>query len=141
MSLIKTPLAEFVDQTQKVWVYQARNDPSSPWIPQYSFSEIEFLFEDFSMMNFFTSKSRSILFTQKLACKRIILEDQGIEPVGIYILAGREVKRVLRGETETLETMKTEEDRAHALVKYFSMHFHEHELEGICGLPSEIKSR
>lgn len=141
MSLIKATLAEFVDQTQKVWIYQARNSSEGRWIPQYSFSEAEFLPEDFGMMNFFTSKSRSILFTQKLACTRIILDDQGVEPIGIYILSGREVKRVLLGETEIMETMKTEEDRVRALIEYFGMHFHGHELEGIRGLPSEIKSR
>lgn len=141
MSLTKEPLAEFVDQTQRVWVYRARNDPQSPWHPQYSFSEVEFLFEDFAMINFFTSKSRSILFTQKLACTRVILDDQGLEPIGIYILAGREVKRVLRGKTETIQTLDTEEDRVGALAKYFNLHFHEYELEGIRGLPSQIKSK
>lgn len=141
MSLTKAPLAEFTDQTQKVWIYHARNDPQSPWVPQYSFSEVEFLFEDFRMMNFFTSSSRSILFTQKLACTRVILDHQGLEPIGIYILAGREVKRVLRGKTETMQTLNTEEDRVSALVEYFNMHFHEHERDGIRGLPSQIKSR
>ncbi|KAJ6134480.1 hypothetical protein N7523_000802 [Penicillium sp. IBT 18751x] len=139
MSLIKAPLAEFMDQSQKVWVYQARKDPQSAWLPQYSFSEAEFLFEDFIMMNFFTSTSRSILFTQKLACTRVILNGQDLEPVGIYILAGREVKRVLNGKTETMQALNTEEDRASALAKYFDMYFREHELEGICGLSSQLK--
>lgn len=130
-----------MDQTQKVWVYQARADSQSPWVPQYSFSEIEFLFEDFSMINFFTSKSRAMLFTQKLACTRLILDGNNSEPIGIYILAGREVKRVLCGKTETLRVFNTEEDRVGALVEYFDMHFHAHELEGIRGLPSQIKSR
>jgi arylamine N-acetyltransferase len=130
-----------MDQTQKVWIYHARSDHQSPWIPQYSFSEVEFLFEDFNMMNFFTSRSRSILFTQKLACTRVILDDQGLEPLGIYILAGREIKRVLRETTETLQTFNAEEDRVSALVKYFNMNFHEHELEGVRGLPSQIKPR
>ncbi|KAF9888935.1 N-terminal acetyltransferase [Aspergillus nanangensis] len=141
MSLIKAPLPEFTDQTQKVWVYQARNDPQSPWRPQYSFSDVEFLFEDFIMMNFFTSQSRSILFTQKLACTRVILDDQCLESIGIYILAGREVKRILHGKTETIEALSTEEDRVNALVKYFGLRFREHELEGIQGLASQIKSR
>ncbi|RDW65941.1 arylamine N-acetyltransferase family protein [Aspergillus mulundensis] len=149
MRLIKRPLAEFVDQTQTVWIYQARNDPQSPWIAQYSFSEVEFLFQDFSMINFFTSTSRSILFTQKLACTRVILDDEegdhghggGVEPIGIYILAGREVKRVLRGKTKTVQALNTEMDRVRALQKYFNMQFYEHEVEGIRGLSSEIRSR
>ncbi|GKZ31876.1 N-terminal acetyltransferase [Aspergillus brasiliensis] len=139
MSLIRAPLAEFMDQTQKVWIYQARADPHSPWVPQYSFSEIEFLFEDFSMMNFFTSKSRDMLFTQKLACTRLILDDHTSEPIGVYILAGREVKSVLRGKIDTLRELETEEDRVGALVDYFNVRLLPHEVEGIRGLPSQIK--
>jgi hypothetical protein len=71
----------------------------------------------------------------------VILDEQGNQPVGIYILSGREVKMVLHGKTETVETMKTEADRVHALSKYFSMHFYEHEVEGIHGLPSQINFR
>ncbi|GKZ16488.1 N-terminal acetyltransferase [Aspergillus brasiliensis] len=141
MSLIRAPLAECMDQTQKVWIYQARADPHSPWVAQYSFSEIEFLFEDFNMMNFFTSKSRDMLFTQKLACTRLILDDHTSEPIGVYILAGREVKSVLRGKIETLRELKTEEDRVSALVEYFNVRLHPHEVEGIRGLPSQIKYR
>lgn len=93
------------------------------------------------MINFFTSKSRAMLFTQKLACTRVILDEQHLDPIGIYILAGREVKRVLHGKTETLQELKTEEDRVSALAEYFNMQFHAHEVEGIRGLPSEIKPR
>ncbi|KAL2816926.1 cysteine proteinase [Aspergillus granulosus] len=141
MSLIRAPLAEFMDQTQKVWIYQVRADPQSPWVTQYSFSEIEFLFEDFRMINFFTSKSRTLMFTHKLACTRLILDDHDSQPIGIYILAGREVKRVLRGKTETLQVLNTEEDRVGALAECFNMNFHANELEGIRGLPSQIKPR
>ncbi|OJJ71753.1 hypothetical protein ASPBRDRAFT_55035 [Aspergillus brasiliensis CBS 101740] len=133
MSLVRAPLAEFIDQTQRVWIYQARADPHSPWI--------EFLFEGFNMMNFSTSKSRDMLFTQKLACTRLIVDDYSSEPIGVYILAGREVKSVLRGRTETLRELKTEEDRVSALVEYFNVRLHSHEVEGIRGLPSQIKSR
>lgn len=93
------------------------------------------------MINFFTSKSRSMLFTQKLARTRVILDDQGIWPVGLYILAGREVKMVMHGNSETVETLKTEADCVHALVKYFGMHFRNHELGGIIGLSSHINTR
>ncbi|KAL5362508.1 hypothetical protein BJX96DRAFT_166717 [Aspergillus floccosus] len=137
MRLIKTSLAECVDQSQKLWVYQART-PGGPWIPNYSFSEMEFLPQDFSMMNFYTSQSRSSWFTQRLVCTRVILDDQ-LEPVGIYILSGTEVKKLLRGETEVVATFKTEDDRVRAMAEYFGMHFHEHEIQGVRGLPSQIK--
>lgn len=137
MRLIKTSLAECVDQTQKYWVYQART-PGGPWIPNYAFSEMEFLPQDFSMMNFYTSQSRSSWFTQRLVCTRVILDDQ-LEPVGMYILSGTEAKKLLRGEMEVVATFKTEDDRVRALAEYFDMHFQEHEVQGVRGLPSQIK--
>lgn len=139
VSLVKAPLPEFVDQTQKVWIYQARSNPESKWIPQYSFSEAEFLAEDFAMISYFTSTSQTMPFTQKLAFRRMILDPQTLEPIGLYILAGREVKRVLGGVTEVMETFETEDDRVRALATYFDMHFERHEIEGIRGLPSQIK--
>ncbi|GES61763.1 N-acetyltransferase family protein [Aspergillus terreus] len=137
MRLIKTSLAECVDQTQKFWVYQARS-PGGHWIPNYSFSEMEFLPQDFGMMSFYTSQNRSSFFTQRLVCTRLILDDQ-LEPVGIYILSGTEVKKMLRGETEVVASFKTEDDRVRAMAEYFGMHFHEHEVQGVRGLPSQIK--
>ncbi|OJI95846.1 hypothetical protein ASPVEDRAFT_120215 [Aspergillus versicolor CBS 583.65] len=139
VSLIKAPLSEFVDQTQKVWIYQARSSSESKWIPQYSFTETEFLLEDFAMMSYFTSTNPEMPFTQKLAFRRMIVDEQTLEVIGIYILAGTEVKRVLRGETEVIKRFTTEEDRVHALAEYFDMHFERHEIEGIRGLPSQIK--
>jgi arylamine N-acetyltransferase len=137
MRLIKTSLAECVDQTQKFWVYQARS-PGGHWTPNYSFSEMELLPQDFGMINFYTSQNRSSFFTQRLVCTRVILDDH-LEPVGIYILSGTEVKKTLRGETEVVASFKTEEDRVRAMAEYFGMYFHEHEVQGVRGLPSQIK--
>ncbi|RAH65000.1 arylamine N-acetyltransferase family protein [Aspergillus aculeatinus CBS 121060] len=141
MSLIKTSLTEFVDETQKLWVYRTRSKPQKGWIPQYCFSEVEFLPEDFAMMNYFTSQSRTLWFTHQLACTRVLMdEDKGIKPVGIYILSGTEVKRVSGGETTVVATIAEETDRVEALARYFGMHFRPHEIEGIRGLPSQIRT-
>ncbi|KAF9888095.1 N-terminal acetyltransferase [Aspergillus nanangensis] len=139
MRLIKASLAEFVDKSQKVWVYQARHNPESAWVPHYSFSEVEFLPQDFGMMNFATSNQRSSWFTQALVCTRVILDETDAEPVGLYIMAGKEVKKRVGGHTEVVATVETESDRVQALGKWFGMHFHEHEVEGVRGLPSQIK--
>ncbi|GLA35883.1 N-terminal acetyltransferase [Aspergillus niger] len=59
-------------------------------MPQYFFSEVEFLQEDFAMMNNFTSQSRTLWFTQHFACTCAILNenDQGkIEPAKIYVIS------------------------------------------------------
>ncbi|KAB8239379.1 N-terminal acetyltransferase [Aspergillus alliaceus] len=133
-----TPL-EFTDRSQKLWIYQIRHNPESNWIPQYSFSEVEFLPQDFVTLNYSTSHRPTSWFVQALVCTRAILDAAGTEPIGIYILAGKEVKRRLHGETEVVETFEKEEDRVNALAKWFDMHFLEYETEGIRGLVSAIK--
>lgn len=139
MRLVKESLGEFVDKSQKVWVYQARHNPDSTWIPHYSFSEIEFLPQDFSMMNYYVSNQRASWFTQALVCTRLIVDEQTLEPAGIYIMAGKEVKRRLGAETEVVATIEKEEDRVNAFAKWFDMHFQAHEVEGVRGLPSQIR--
>lgn len=90
-------------------------------------------------MNYSTSHRPTSWFVQALVCTRVIMDETGIEPVGIYILSGKEVKKRLRGETETVAIFEKEEDRVNALAKWFDMHFLEHEIEGVRGLVSQIK--
>lgn len=139
MRLVKDTPIEFIDRSQKLWIYQIRYNPESNWIPQYSFSEVEFLPQDFAAMNYSTSHRPTSWFVQALVCTRVIMDETGIEPVGIYILSGKEVKKRLRGETETVAIFEKEEDRVNALAKWFDMHFLEHEIEGVRGLVSQIK--
>ncbi|RAH43265.1 arylamine N-acetyltransferase family protein [Aspergillus brunneoviolaceus CBS 621.78] len=139
MQLIYDTLPEFVDQTQKVWIYQVRYARDSTWMPMYSFSEVEFLPQDFEVMNFATSQRRTSWFTQTLVCTRMLLDDSGQGVKGLCILAGNTVKVRAAGHSEVVETLKSEEDRVKALAKWFDMHFQEHEIEGIRGLVSQIK--
>ncbi|KAL4801088.1 hypothetical protein BDV19DRAFT_384104 [Aspergillus venezuelensis] len=141
MSLVKEPLSKAVDETQRFWVYKAHNwnDSDSPWIPQYCFSEVEFLPEDFAMINFFTSQSRTLFFTQQLVCTRLILGEGGIRPVGVYVLFGNEVKKVVGDVSEVLVRFMKEQDRVDALKMFFGMSFLPHEVEGVRGLSSEIR--
>ncbi|KAB8273626.1 hypothetical protein BDV30DRAFT_226458 [Aspergillus minisclerotigenes] len=139
MRLVKDTPIEFIDRSQKLWIYQIRHNPGSNWIPQYSFSEVEFLPQDFAAMNYSTSHRPTSWFVQALVCTRVIMDETGIEPIGIYILSGKEVKKRLHGETETVAIFEKEEDRVNALAKWFDMHFLEHEIEGVRGLVSQIK--
>ncbi|KAL4929923.1 uncharacterized protein BDV17DRAFT_297890 [Aspergillus undulatus] len=124
ITLVHGPLPESVDEMQKVWIYHARNDPQSLCIPRCTFSEVEFTFEDLSMKNFSTSQSRAVISV--LGSESGSERDSGPPPelIGIYVLAGREVKRVLGWRTETVE-----------------IRFHGYGIEGLRGLASEINSR
>lgn len=139
MRLVRDSISEFTDQTQKVWIYQVRYNPESKWLPMICFNDVEFLPQDFSVMNFSVSQTRTSWFTQVFVCMRMILDEAGREIIGQFVMSGKEVKRRVRGQTEVLQVMQTEEDRVQALAKYFDMHLRTSEVEGIRGLASELK--
>ncbi|PYI06420.1 cysteine proteinase [Aspergillus sclerotiicarbonarius CBS 121057] len=139
MRLVYDALPEYVDQTQKVWIYQIRYTPDSKWIPMYSFLGTEFLPQDFEIMNFATSQRQTSWFTQTVVCTRMFLDETETAVQGLYILAGREVKRRQLGQSDVVETLQHDADRVTALAKWFDMHLRDHEVEGIRGLVSEIK--
>ncbi|KAL4788184.1 hypothetical protein BJX76DRAFT_345057 [Aspergillus varians] len=79
MRLTKESLPEAVDQSQTFWIYQIRFNAESKWVPLYAFSEVEFLPQDFAMMNFQTSQMPSSWFTQTVLCVSHILDETGSE--------------------------------------------------------------
>lgn len=138
MRLVSENIVEFTDPSQKIWIYQTRYNPESNWVPQICFSDIEFLPQDFGVMNFSVSQSRTSWFTKIFVCMRMILNQDRTEVIGQCVISGKEVKRRVHGETEILETLQTEEDRVKALAKYFDMHLREDEIQGIRGMTSEL---
>lgn len=139
MQLVRDSLAEFMDKDQKVWIYQTRNNAESNWVPSICFAEAEFLPQDFGVMNFSASQTRTSWFTQVFVCIRMILDQSGTEVIGQYMMVDKEVKRRVRGQTEVLQVLHSEEDRIEALAKYFDMHLRDSEIRGIRGLASELK--
>ncbi|EKV04730.1 Arylamine N-acetyltransferase 2 [Penicillium digitatum PHI26] len=139
MRIVRESIAEFTDPRQKVWVYQTRYNSESKWLPQICFSDVEFLPQDFGIMNFSVSQSRTSWFTQTFVCMRMIMDQTGTEIIGQCVVSGKEVKERLRGQTAILQVLETEEDRIQALAKYFDMHLRETEIQGIRGMTSELK--
>lgn len=175
------------DATQAVWVYEMRKGNStavlsgggagtegsatskhleqegdSVWEAQYAFSTLEFLPQDFEIMNLYTSTSPRIWFTQKIVCTRFLLEgedgsclpdettvQEGDEAekekwlidgkiVGQMILNQDVVKRRISDRSEVVEEIKTEEERARALEKWFGIRLTEGEKRGIRGMVSQL---
>ena len=139
MRLVKETLVEFTDKSQKIWVYQTRKDPESPWLPGICFSEVEFLPKDFEVMNFSVSQRRASWFTHRFVCVRMIMDPESREIIGQCIISGKEVKKRMGAHTEVLQPLENEQDRVNALAKYFGVHFRAHEIEGIRGFVSELK--
>lgn len=107
-------------------------------MPNICFSEIEFLPQDFGVMNFFVSQNPASFFTQIFICMRMIMSEDEKEIEGQCVMSGREVKRRVRGKTEVVEKLESEEDRVRALEKWYGMHLREDEIQGIRGLSSMI---
>jgi len=139
MRLIKDSLVECTDKSQKVWIYQVRHNPESEWLSMTCFYDMELLPQDFELMNFATSQRRTSWFTQSFVCTRMILNAAGTEIIGQYILAGKDIKRRLHGQTEHIQALGKEEDRVKSLAEFFDMNLRANEIQGIRGMTSEIK--
>ncbi|KAJ5777566.1 hypothetical protein N7520_000812 [Penicillium odoratum] len=139
MRLVRDSLIEFSNKEQKVWIYQTRYNPTSVWVPNICFSDVEFLPQDFAMMNFSVSQKRTSWFGQVFVCMRMILDPSEKNIIGQYVMSGKEVKRRVHGQTEILQILHTEEGRVEALAKYFGMALRKSEIQGIQGLSSEIR--
>ncbi|KAJ6090371.1 hypothetical protein N7486_009186 [Penicillium sp. IBT 16267x] len=139
MRLIRDSLVEFIDKEQKVWIYQTRYNSTSVWVSYICFSDVEFLPQDFAMINFSVSQNRTSWFGQVFVCMRMIMDQNEDQIIGQYVMSGKEVKKRVHGKTEILQILHNEKDRIKALAKYFGMSLRQSEIQGIQGLTSEIR--
>ena len=137
--LMYKPIAPFTDSDQRMWIFEVRSGPESSWTAQYCFSELEFLPEDFAQMNYYTSQSPDSWFTRILVLTKFLLDKHQNKPVGNLTLSSNKLKRRLHGQSETLMTCATEEERVDILKEHFGVELRPDEIESIHGLPSRIK--
>ncbi|KAJ4371500.1 hypothetical protein N0V83_004718 [Neocucurbitaria cava] len=126
------------DPDQRFWVYEYRRNDDCDWEIKYSFTELEFLPQDFAVMNYYTSTSQRTFFTRLIVGEKKILGENG-DMVGNIILSGNNIKWRIRGVKEKEIELKSEAERLEALEKHFGIKFGAVERDGIRGLPSEIK--
>ena len=136
--LVHKHIAPVTDSSQKMWIFEVRNSPESPWTAQYCFPELEFLPQDFNIINYYISQSRESWFTHKLVLTKLLLNEGQKQAVGNVTLFVDGVRQRLYGQSETLMTCKTEEERVKVLEKYFQVNLRPDEIRGIRGLPMEI---
>ena len=137
MRLVYQNIFENSDQEQRLWVYQHRYDPQSEWAPMYCFTELEFLPQDYEIMNFWTSQSRKSWFTTTVVAVIMMMEEE--EVTGTMTLIGGEVKRRQEGRTDHMRMCEKEEDRVTVLKQWFGVVLREDEKAGIRGLITELK--
>lgn len=106
----------------------------------YCFTDTEFRSRDFEIMNFWTSKSPKVIFTQKLICNKLILGEgeKEKEIVGTLTLMG-ELKRRVGAKSEVVKEFKNEGERIEALSEEFGITLSEVEKEAIKGTANEIR--
>lgn len=96
-------------------------------------------------MNYFTSTSPKVFFTQKVVCERKIfgremgLEEEADEIVGMYVILGPLLKRRIHGKNEILAEFKSEVERQKALEEYFGISLTTKEKQAINGRVSAIQ--
>lgn len=137
MRLVLENIAPNTDRSQRLWIYQSRNSDANDWMDTYCFTELEFLREDYEIMNFFTSQNSKSWFTQQIVMVKFEMENQ--ELVGMVTLLGKEVKRNRGEQTETLKSCNSEGERLTALKIWFGIDLEERDVRGIKGLVTELK--
>lgn len=135
LRLVRENIAQNTDPNQMLWIYQRRYSSEDEWTSVYCFTELEFLPQDYEVMNFWTSQSRKSWFTCKIIVVKMIMENETL--IGTLILDGEVVKRRIRGSTERW-ICQTEDERVKALKTWFKIELAEDERKGIRGLVTEL---
>lgn len=157
-------LSQHSNPDQRIWVYSTQENESAPWKEMYCFAaDTEFFPADFEVMNLSTMTSPQSFFVQTVMCMWLLLSDdsdkgnsdsghgsdddddenkrEDLKAVGVLILHKDYVKRRIGDKSEIIEQFESEEQRVHALERYFGILLTKKEREAIRGLPSELKTR
>ncbi|XXH02043.1 hypothetical protein Hte_008408 [Hypoxylon texense] len=160
--LVREPIPQQVDQTQKVWIYQHRQQAESEWVPMYCFVDYEFLPEDIRGLNLSPWKSPSSWFRQKVVASRFTTAREAEGAVrdadtggpgsatdsaaisggdldGALILFEDTLKWRRGGSTKFEIKFENEAQRVDAIKRYFGIELDEEDREAIRGTVSEIK--
>ena len=121
-----------------MWQLEVRNQDTDAWSITYAFSEIEFLPEDYEMMNWYTSTNRRSFWTHQVLAMKMVLSDDQQEVVGDITLFQRGLRRRIHGKVEIEVECGTEKERVEALQKYLGIKLSPAEQRAIKGMASEI---
>ncbi len=134
--LLFSSISDNTRKDKQLWCYQFCHEENRAWIDGYCFTETEFLPQDFQMMSFFTSTSKTSWFTYRVICAKLLMENGEI--VGEVRLYENEVRRRVKGKSELLATLITEEERVKALEEYLDVKLSEPEIVGIQGMITQL---
>ena len=118
-----------VDQSQKQWIYQLRNDASKEFNSGYCFTDQEFIEQDFEVMSYFTSTHPSSYMTATVVMVRYLHHNYKI--YGKRMLVNAEIKENSGGKSELLRVCMNEKERIEALKTEFGVTLSEEEQQAI----------
>ncbi|OJD27584.1 hypothetical protein ACJ73_01023 [Blastomyces percursus] len=81
--------------------------PKGGWRDAYYFYDIEFLPQDYEILNFWTSQHPTNTFKQKFICAKFLLSEAEDDIIGTMALTGVDVKQNINGSVEKTTTLNS----------------------------------
>ncbi|KAF7185540.1 Arylamine N-acetyltransferase / N-hydroxyarylamine O-acetyltransferase [Pseudocercospora fuligena] len=123
----------------KFWLWEKRNSEEESWVAMTCFPDsVEFLPQDFEMMNLFCSTSPMTFFTQIVLAVRFILSEDGEEIVGEDLIIGGRYQRRIDGVKMEAKELNSEQERISVLEENLGIRLDEHQQSGILGMVSML---
>jgi arylamine N-acetyltransferase len=120
----------------KLWIYEYRNGEDKEWNSFYAFAELEFMPNDWDVVNTFASTSPKCWQTKTVIAIKFLRRTRGDGEEDIFgkrMLVNDVVKENLGGKTTVIHECKTDKERVLALEKYFDIRLTDEEENGIKG--------
>ncbi|EME84782.1 uncharacterized protein MYCFIDRAFT_41649 [Pseudocercospora fijiensis CIRAD86] len=126
----------------KFWIWEKRISEEDSWVAMTCFPEnVEFLPQDFEMMNLFCSTSPMTFFTHIVLAVKFILSEDGEEVVGEDLIIGGRYQRRIDGVKVEVKELKSEQERIRVLGEKLGIRLDEHQQNGILGMVSMLSKK
>ncbi|KAK5109129.1 hypothetical protein LTR62_007491 [Meristemomyces frigidus] len=154
MRVVYQPIPQFVDQSQRIWIYQHRRNETAEWADMYCFTDMEFTTNDITSMNFSPWINPQSFFTHKVVAVRFTTDRSSADEPGAdgeaelegevdgSLVLNQDVLKWRRKGEKVLEwTFKDDGERVEALRKYFGIVLVREDLDAIKGTAAEVAAK
>jgi len=127
------------DPEQLLWTYSIATNSDVNWTLGYCFSEVEFLPNDFEVMNFFVCHSPTSWFRWHVVALVFLWDAEHDDIEGTMTIMGDEVKERRHGVSKVVKKLNDEDDRVQALREYLGIELTEVQKRSILGTVSQLR--
>jgi len=121
-----------------LWKLEMRNSEGSAWVPTYAFTEIEFLPQDFEVINWYVNMNIRSWFTHKILVVRMVLDTEKQLIIGDVTLFERTLVKRIHGQVEVEIECRSEQQRVDLLRTWFGIILTDSEQKAIISTVSQI---